>query len=187
MTAVSKYFCAWAKTLWSTKVSFSFFVSIKVCNSISSINVKKSWSRWNCLNRNTASVRRQKSPLGMLNTGTTAACFAGTLDNVLQERKLKSDSLALLEVHVWLLLNLLTCWNRCVSLNMLDHPHAILIIIKGRPISDWYTTNHCSVLCSLCAFRPLHTSKIFEVLDKHCLEIHCLCRQVIVNSTVLLS
>ena len=105
MTAVSKYFCAWAKTLWSTKVSFSFFVSIKVSNSISSTNVKKPRSRWNCLNRNTASVRRQKSSLGTLNTGTTAVCFAGTLDNVLQERKLKSDSLALLEVHVWLLLN----------------------------------------------------------------------------------
>ena len=58
---------------------------------------------------------------------------------------------------------------------------------QRRPISDWYTTNHCSVLCSLCAFRPLHASKIFEILDKHCLEIHCLCRQVIVNSTVLLS
>ena len=105
--------------------------------------------------------------------------FCWNIEQCLAKKKTKIRFLSIVRST----LNLLTCWNRCVSLNMLDHPHAILIIIKGRPISDWYTTNHCSVLCSLCAFRPLHARKIFEILDKHCLEIHCLCRQVIVNST----
>ena len=187
MTAVSKYFCAWAKTLWSTKVSFSFFVSIKVSNSISSINVKKSWSRRNCLNRNTASVRRQKSCLGMLNTGTTAVCFAGTLDNVFEERKLKIRFLSIVRSTCMITVKFVDLLESMCLTEHVRSPTCNSDNYQRRPISDWYTTNHCSVLYSLCAFRPLHASKIFEILDKHCLEIHCLCRQVIVNSTVLLS
>ena len=67
-----------------------------------------------------------------------------------------------MSVVMWIPLNLLTYWNRCVLLNMLDHPRTLDLVIthnsdnviKGRPISDNFISDHCSVLCSLSAPRP---------------------------------
>ena len=94
-----------------------------------------------------------------------------------------------------ILLNLLTYWNRCVLLNMLHHPRTFLDlvitrnsdnIIKGSPISDRYISDHCSVLCSLCAPRPPRAMKHISFRKLKTLDLTALknivCRDLFNNA-----